>query len=87
LLNLIYFCHAASTPSRYYLLGSEEKINLTVKLSNEGEDSYITSVNISLPQDVSYVHVVLDKDECLPISCQQVSYSAYSYFSYFIKNF
>lgn len=43
-------------------------------LENTGEDSYLTSLNMTLPDDVSYVNVV-DVDSCIPIACQQVSHN------------
>ncbi|XP_067941540.1 integrin alpha-8-like isoform X2 [Watersipora subatra] len=61
-----------STPTEFYVLGTDDKIDMTIQLGNSGEDSYLTTLNITLPNGVSYVNLVLDEYQCLPISCQQV---------------
>ena len=71
--STISFIIAVTTPTKSYTLGTDDKIDLRVKLNNHGKDSYLTTLNVDLPDGVNYANIVLDEDQCLPIACQQVS--------------
>ena len=66
--------YTVTTGTEYYILGTYEKIDLDIEMSNSGEDSYLTSLNVTLPTDVSYVNVELVGEQCIPVACTQVSF-------------
>ena len=66
--------YTVTTGTEYYILGTYEKIDLDIAMSNSGEDSYLTSLNVTLPTDVSYVNVELVGEQCIPVACTQVSF-------------
>lgn len=70
-----YWTVAVSTGTEHYILGTDGKIDLNIEMSNSGEDSYLTSLNITLPDGVSYVNVVPTGEQCIPIACTQVGYA------------
>ena len=72
---MLTICHiTVTTGTEYYILGTYEKIDLDIEMSNSGEDSYLTSLNVTLPTDVSYVNVELVGEQCIPVACTQVSF-------------
>ena len=38
-----------------YLIGSEDKLELSMNITNEGEDAYEAALYVHLPQHVSYI--------------------------------
>lgn len=50
-----------------YIIGSFQMIELGISVSNAGEDSFQTYVNITLPEDVAFVNVKMVTDP--PVMC------------------
>jgi len=59
---------AASSPSLSHVYGSDESIDLNVKVVNAGEDAFEAQCLITLPRGVDYVKAFVDRQASLPCS-------------------
>ena len=50
-----------------YLIGSEEKLELNLNVTNEGEDAYEASLYVQLPRHVSYIRT--ETNEMVSVLC------------------
>ena len=52
-----------------YLIGSEEKLELNLNITNEGEDAYEASLYVQLPRHVSYIRTESTNDMVSSVLC------------------
>ncbi|VVC36327.1 Hypothetical protein CINCED_3A009292 [Cinara cedri] len=61
--------------SKTYLLGSNEKLKIDVKVQNLGEDSFETTFDMTVPLGVNYVKIekLDDSEKDIPVQCSAPS--------------
>jgi len=57
-----------------FLLGSNEKLKIDVTVKNEGEDSFETTFDMTVPPGVNYVKIErIDNENDIPVQCSAPS--------------
>lgn len=57
-----------------FLLGSSEKLKVDVMVKNEGEDSFETTFDMTVPPGVNYVKIErIDNENDIPVQCSAPS--------------
>jgi hypothetical protein len=67
----------ASSPSLSHLYGSDDAIDLNVKVLNAAEDAFEAQCIISLPRGVDYVKAFIDRHASLPCTHNKTEVEPY----------
>lgn len=69
--NLFSNCRSAES----FLLGSNEKLKVDIIVQNEGEDSFESTFDMTVPPGVNYVKIerVDDNENDIPVQCSAPS--------------